>query len=105
MPDPPFANNISITGSDILIEGQLGQAAINSTLDCSAVGYQGVTFSYIWTSPDGTNNTGPIITLSYLGSNLTYWCTATNAIGSGSNYINVTVTTSSPITTTTTTQG
>jgi len=93
--DAPSANSITITGSDL----SSGQASLYSTLTCNAVAYPGAIFSYIWTSPSGSNTTCPTITLSSLGSNLTYQCTATNAQGSGSNVINITVTNTTAVTT------
>jgi len=92
--DAPYATNITITGSNL----SSGQASLQSTLTCNAVTYPGAILTYMWTSPNGSNTTGPTITLSSLGSNLTYQCTATNAQGSGSSGINITVTNTTVVT-------
>jgi len=92
--DPPYATNITITGSEL----SNGTASLNSTLTCNAVTYVGATLTYIWTSPSGSNTTGPTITLSILGSNLKYQCTTSNAQGSGSMFIGVTVTNTTVVT-------
>lgn len=81
---PPFASNITITGSTN------SQAKINDILSCFADTIPPTT-QYQWMDPTGSVQQNPNITVLNAGTGLTYICTATNSLGSGTKSIMINV--------------